>query len=228
MNKSYDHEHQEERSRLAYEENIRRIAEHNAAAQNGKYSFEIRANHMADLSPVSYLKRFVRLKPSVHPHDKRKRSTQSIDPTDEKFVLGSTQQRRQNFKHIPESLDWRELGFDTPTKNQKSCGSCYSFSVAMSIEGQVFKRTGRLVPLSVQQIVDCSVQAGNHGCGGGSLRTTLKYLQSTRGLMRDADYPYVSEVCIVFSRIFVLSFNIFFCNFFLDSNKNAFIIHRWL
>lgn len=91
-------------------------------------------------------------------------------------------------------VDWREKGFETPPKNQKSCGSCYAFSVAMSIEGQVFRRTGRLVPLSEQQIVDCSVEIGNHGCSGGSLKNTLKYLKSTRGLMRDVDYPYASTV----------------------------------
>lgn len=101
---------------------------------------------------------------------------------------------------LPESLDWREKGFVTTPRNQRSCGSCYAFSIAMSIEGQVFRRTGRLIELSEQQIVDCSTVLGNHGCGGGSLRNTLRYLESTQGIMRAEDYPYVSAVsdCLYF------------------------------
>lgn len=98
---------------------------------------------------------------------------------------------------VPDSLDWREMGFTTSPKNQKSCGSCYAFSIALSIEGQVFKRTGKLLSLSEQQIVDCSIVLGNHGCAGGSLRNTLRYLSSTRGIMREEDYPYASEVTIL-------------------------------
>lgn len=98
---------------------------------------------------------------------------------------------------IPESFDWRTEGFITPVNNQKSCGSCYAFSIAHCVQGQVFKRTGNIIPLSEQQIVDCSVKTGNHGCGGGSLRTTLKYIQQSGGMMREKDYPYVSAVRMV-------------------------------
>lgn len=98
---------------------------------------------------------------------------------------------------VPDSLDWREMGFTTSSKNQRSCGSCYAFSIALSIEGQIFKRTGKLLSLSEQQIVDCSIVLGNHGCSGGSLRNTLRYLSTTRGIMRDEDYPYSSSVKFV-------------------------------
>jgi len=96
--------------------------------------------------------------------------------------------------NVPESLDWRSKGFITPPYNQLSCGSCYAFSIAESIMGQVFKRTGKILSLSKQQIVDCSVSHGNQGCVGGSLRNTLSYLQSTGGIMREQDYPYVARV----------------------------------
>lgn len=35
---------------------------------------------------------------------------------------------------------------------------------------------------------------GNYGCGGGSLRNTLKYLDKTGGLMAYVDYPYAARV----------------------------------
>jgi len=96
--------------------------------------------------------------------------------------------------NLPERLDWRDKGFITPPYNQQTCGSCYAFSIAESIGGQVFKRTGKVLSLSKQQIVDCSVSHGNQGCVGGSLRNTLIYLQSTGGIMRDDDYKYVAKV----------------------------------
>lgn len=204
MNKSYEHEFHESRSRQAYEQNMRLIRAHNEKAKRGHYSFELRANSMADLTPKQYLKKYVRLKSSVvlealdHAHIKSQREPQVGSS------LSSYFKRKQPDAEVgsaldddlPESLDWRELGFRTGPKNQKSCGSCYAFSIAMSIEGQIFKRTNRLVSLSEQQIVDCSIVLGNHGCGGGSLRNTLRYLASTRGLMRDEDYPYSSSVSV--------------------------------
>lgn len=194
MNKSYHHDHMEKRARVAYDKNIAHIEKHNEDARNGKYSFEIRANNMADLTQAAYLRRFVRLTESVHPdsipeHEKHK----DVDAEDEEALLGSVRHSVSDNAYIPDSLDWRELGFKMGSLNQRTCGSCYAFAVSTSVEAQVFRRTGKMVLLSAQQIVDCSIDAGNSGCSGGSLRTTLRYL-TTKGIMRDVDYPYESEV----------------------------------
>lgn len=51
------------------------------------------------------------------------------------------------FHHLPEEIDWRKKGFETPAYNQKDCGSCYAFSIATVLQAQVFKLTDKLVPL---------------------------------------------------------------------------------
>jgi cathepsin L len=176
-------EFREDRRRKAYMENLEKIRAHNEAYKEGKYSFKLSTNNLADLSNQQYLRHYVRL-------------INSEINEDRDYILGNSQFEN---KEYPPTLDWREKGFVTRAKNQKSCGSCYSFSITHSIEGQLFKRLNRIIELSTQQIVDCSSSFGNHGCAGGSLRTTLKYLESSGGLMREEDYPYVASVSCNFN-----------------------------
>lgn len=102
---------------------------------------------------------------------------------------------------IPDELDWRNKGFITPAENQRDCGSCYAFSVAYILEAQLLKKTNNLSHLSAQQLVDCSSTSGNYGCNGGSLRNTLKYVDSAGGIVTADEYPYVAKVCISFKPI---------------------------
>ncbi|KAK4871738.1 hypothetical protein RN001_015862 [Aquatica leii] len=176
-NKTYLGNH-EERRRVAWEENIKRIIEHNVEASKGVHSFLIDVNHLSDLNSRTYLQRIVKLTQST----RRK--------LDNPEVVGDFYERHH---HLPQEFDWRKEGFETPVYNQKDCGSCYAFSVALILEAQLFKQTQKLVPLSSQQLVDCSTQTGNYGCGGGSLRNTMRYLDKSGGLMTYKDYPYIAK-----------------------------------
>lgn len=49
MNKTYWRPYVEQRSRVAFAENMQIIREHNTAFKKGKYAFSVAANHMADL-----------------------------------------------------------------------------------------------------------------------------------------------------------------------------------
>jgi cathepsin L len=142
-------EFREDRRRKAFEENLAKIRAHNEAYKEGKYSFKLSPNNLADLSNQQYLRHYVRLVNSV-----------VNEESDHDYLLGDSMFGN---KEYPATFDWREKGFITRPKNQKSCGSCYAFSIVSSVEGQLFKRLNKIIELSPQQIVDCSSSSGNHG-----------------------------------------------------------------
>jgi cathepsin L len=85
------------------------------------------------------------------------------------------------------SVDWTTKGAVTKVKNQGSCGSCWAFSTTGSMEGAHFIKTGTLLSLSEQNLVDCSTK--NNGCGGGDMDLAFQYTESAP-LESEADYPY--------------------------------------
>ncbi|XP_063242551.1 procathepsin L-like [Bacillus rossius redtenbacheri] len=92
---------------------------------------------------------------------------------------------------LPEALDWRRRGYVTEVKDQDKCGACWSFSATGALEGQHYRRTGRLVSLSEQNLIDCAGGSdGGDGCDGGDMERAYKYVIANGGIDSERDYPF--------------------------------------
>lgn len=84
-------------------------------------------------------------------------------------------------------IDWRTKGVLTPIKNQGHCGSCWSFSTTGAMEASHAIKTGNVVSLSEQQLVDCAPLT--MGCHGGNMEFAFEYTEFN-ALETEGDYPY--------------------------------------
>lgn len=91
---------------------------------------------------------------------------------------------------LPESVDWVEKGAVNPVKNQGTCGSCWAFSTVAALEGAWQLKSGKLVSLSEQQLVDCVTEES--GCSGGSMDPAFKYLKEHNACL-ESSYAYTQK-----------------------------------
>ena len=73
-------------------------------------------------------------------------------------------------------------------KDQGDCGSCWAFSAVGALEGRFKIQNGTLIPLSIQQLIDCATSKYyGSGCNGGDMNEALKYAHDF-GMEPAADY----------------------------------------
>jgi cathepsin L len=63
-----------------------------------------------------------------------------------------------------------------------------------ALEGQIKRKTGKLISFSEQNLVDCTVSYGNEGCGGGWMDVSYLYIDLNDGLDTESAYPYKGKV----------------------------------
>ncbi|XP_028637210.1 cathepsin 7 [Grammomys surdaster] len=170
--KTYSPEEEKQR-RAVWEENVKMIKWH--TTDNGLWmnNFTVEVNEFGDMTG----------------EEMRKMMTESSSLT----LRNGKHIQKRNVK-IPKTLDWRKEGYVTPVRSQGLCGACWAFSVAACIESQLFKKTGKLIPLSVQNLMDCSAAYGNNDCSGGKPYSAFQYVKNNGGLEAEATYPYEAKV----------------------------------
>jgi len=168
--KTYRDDGEEAVRHVIWQDNLKRIEQHNAAG-----GVVLRMNHFGDMTNQEFR---MTMNGLLKTNGTKSKGSAFMSPS---------------YVKVPENVDWREKGYVTPVKNQGQCGSCYSFSATGALEGQNFKKTGKLISLSEQQIVDCSTAYGDHGCQGGLMDNVFEYIKEAGGLETEEDYPYLAE-----------------------------------
>ncbi|CAG5866542.1 unnamed protein product [Menidia menidia] len=177
--KSYSSLSEEVQRKQTWLSNRKLVLVHNIMADQGIKSYRLGMTYFADMENEEY--KLLISKGCLH-------SFNASAPRH-----GSTFLRQPELTDLPKTVDWRDKGFVTDVKDQKQCGSCWAFSTTGSLEGQTFRKTGKLVSLSEQQLVDCSGDYGNMGCSGGLMDNAFKYIKENGGIDTEESYPYEAE-----------------------------------
>ncbi|KAL4569788.1 hypothetical protein LXL04_025431 [Taraxacum kok-saghyz] len=96
----------------------------------------------------------------------------------------------ENVTSVPTSMDWRTKGAVTPIKDQGQCGCCWAFSAVGAMEGITQLKTGKLISLSEQELVDCDTSGVDQGCDGGLMDDAFDFILKNKGLTTETNYPY--------------------------------------
>ncbi|VAH67369.1 cysteine proteinase EP-B 2-like [Triticum urartu] len=159
-----------------FKSNVHFIHSHN---KRGDRPYRLRLNRFGDMSQAEFRATFAGSRVSD-----RRRDGPATPPSVPGFMYAAV-----NVSDLPRSVDWRQKGAVTGVKNQGKCGSCWAFSTVVSVEGINAIRTGKLVSLSEQELIDCDT-ADNDGCEGGLMDNAFEYIKKNGGLTTEAAYPY--------------------------------------
>ncbi|TDG49695.1 hypothetical protein AWZ03_003933 [Drosophila navojoa] len=170
--KSYEDIDEENLRMQIFKLNKETIDKHNERYARGLETYEMGINQFSDMLPEEF----------------KQIMLSNINTTDFDSSIDSIYLPQDI--EIPNEVDWRGKGAVTAVKNQGSCGSCWAFSATGALEGHHFIKSGRLIPLSEQNLMDCSGGYNNHGCHGGFPSAALMYVRNNRGIDTESSYPY--------------------------------------
>lgn len=161
FNKTYSNQAEELERKQTFAESLRYILEHNKQAEQGLHTFTTGINEFSDLSTEEFHQTYlINDQTILEDHSQ---------PTENKpeFMINTA-------ATVPDSIDWTKKGLVTHVKNQGQCGSCWAFAAAATIEAQNVQMTGKLISLSEQNLLDCSISVDNLGCKGGWVQQAYK------------------------------------------------------
>ncbi|XP_028794992.1 P34 probable thiol protease-like [Neltuma alba] len=156
--------------------NLNHIKETNAKRSNSsRGGYRLGLNKFVDMSPKEFKRVYLRQLPA--PTTSNPATTASRSG----YV-------KQDSCTPPASVDWRQKGAVTPVKDQQSCGSCWAFGSIGAIEAIHAIKTGELISLSEQELVDC--YSVSRGCSGGFPKSAFEWVIRNGGISKEEEYPY--------------------------------------
>lgn len=175
--KRYNSHEEVELRRQTFQRNFEYIRDHNAKHAQSLVSYRMNVNQFADLQPHeinAFRTGFLWNAP---------RPLSAFAQTFESSVSGGGRRKK-----LPKQVNWVTAGAVTAVRNQRDCAGCWAFAAVASLEGQQFRKTGELVPLSEQNLIDCSTNI-NQGCSGGLMTAAYEYVRTNGGIDKADGYP---------------------------------------
>ncbi|GMP31405.1 hypothetical protein CsSME_00005632 [Camellia sinensis var. sinensis] len=157
-----------------FKDNLKFVDEHNSENR----TYKVGMNRFADLTNEEYRSRYLGTRT-----DAKRRFVKSKVGLSRRYVVRGDEE-------LPESVDWRTKGAVAPIKDQGDCGSCWAFSTVAAVEGLNKIKTGELIELSEQELVDCD-RAYDAGCHGGLMDYAFQFIIENGGIDSESDYPYL-------------------------------------
>ncbi|XP_064087023.1 crustapain-like [Macrobrachium nipponense] len=169
--KSYANPLEEKHRQSVFLDKVKYIEDFNKLYEKGEKTYFLKVNQHSDLTHEELI--------ALLTGGFERRMEVPNEPPMEVSVVG-----------LADSVDWRVAGAVTPVKDQGQCGSCWAFSAISALESMHFLKTGELVSLSEQNLVDCAWDYGCYGCGGGWPYAAYQYIRDNGGVDTESSYPY--------------------------------------
>ncbi|KAI5447812.1 hypothetical protein KIW84_015312 [Lathyrus oleraceus] len=154
--RTYTNSYEMEKRFQIFKNNLEYIENFNNA---GNKSYSLGLNQFSDLTTEEFMASYTRNKvPSQLFTSKMISNTILFNVNDQ----------------VPTNFDWRQQGAVTDVKQQGTCGCCWAFTAVAAVEGIVKIKTGNLISLSQQQLLDCD--PNSRGCTDGNVHTAYEYI----------------------------------------------------
>ena len=161
-----------------FSQNLAMIEKHNA---DSSQTYKLGVNSFSDLTYEEFKAKYLG-------HNNNLEGSAKCEKTgDDSMIYGEDKE-----------VDWVKKGVVHAVKNQGQCGSCWAFATTAALESAyaIFKGE-KGSDLAEQELVDCSTDYQNNGCGGGLMSFAYDYILD-HGIHDSKDYPYkaVDQTCV--------------------------------